>query len=76
METGKGLGREWRMGARDTGMETGKGLGREWRMRAGDRGNGDRERIGKGVENASKGRLVVEKRAEGNTDRMGILAGR
>ena len=38
-EKGEGLGREWRMGARDGGVETGEGLGSEWRMRARDRGD-------------------------------------
>ena len=33
-------------------MET-EGLGREWRMGSRERGNGDRERIGEGVENGS-----------------------
>ena len=35
-------------------MEIEEGLGREWRMGARDRRDGDRGRIGKGVENGSK----------------------
>ena len=85
METGKGLGREWRMGARDRrdgdrersgeweqetgGIETGEILGREWRMGARERGNRDRGNIGKGVENGSKRQR--EKRQEKDCEGSG-----
>ena len=54
IETGEGLGREWRMGARDRGNRDRGRIGKGVENGSKRQGDGDRGRIWKGVENGSK----------------------
>ena len=54
VETGEGLGREWRMGARDWGSRDRGRIGKGVENGSMSLGSRDRERIGKGGENGSE----------------------